>query len=86
MSKIAVKGVPDFTLISDERLGMFIDLAQTMIFSYKGLDAEKVKVFEEVWHDLTIEHSGRLAEQEIVVEPCLRKMPKLRRSPVKLRK
>lgn len=61
-----MKGSPDFTTISDERLNGLIDLAQQMIFAYKYLDEEKVRVFTEVWKDLTNERTERLCNAPFI--------------------
>lgn len=84
--KYALKGEPDFHRISDERLKSFLDLTQQMIFSYKHHDAEKVKVLESIWKDLSVEYTERLANMPEVVKtpaPILGKAPKLRKSPAK---
>lgn len=90
--KYALKGEPDFHTISDERLKGFLDLAQQMIFAYKYHDKDKTKVLEEIWHDLSCEHVDRVAasaieelsKQEESVA-TVKKVPKLRRSPVNRR-
>lgn len=85
--RMPLKGLPDFHTISDEKLKSFKDLAQQLIFSYSH-DVEKVRVLEEIWHDLNDEDSDRVPVIEEVVEEgatanILRKVPKLRSSPVK---
>ncbi len=59
--RVPIKGEPDFTTISDERLKGFIDLAQQMIFAYKHEDAEKTRVLKEIWKDCTNEYTDRLS-------------------------
>ena len=84
--RYAVKGEPDFHAISDERLKSFLDYTQQMIFSYKGLDDSKVKVLQEIWKDLSVEHTSRLCSMPEVKEspaPMLKKVPKIRKSPAK---
>lgn len=88
--KYAIKGEPDFHTISDERLKSFLDCAQQMIFAYKGLDDSKVKVLQEIWKDLSVEHTERIAvsaeKAGSVVKapaPLIKKVPKLRKSPAK---
>lgn len=84
--KYALKGEPDFHTISDERLKSFLDCAQQMIFAYKGHDDEKVKVLQEIWKDLSVEHTERLGNMpEVVQKPAslLKKVPKMRKSPAK---
>ena len=84
--KYALKGEPDFHTIGDERLKSFLDFAQQMIFAYKGHDDSKVKVLQEIWKDLSVEHTERLCNMPEVVKtpaPLLGKAPKLRKSPAK---
>lgn len=84
--KYAIAGEPDFHNIGDERLKSFLDLAQQMIFAYKGYDDTKVKVLQEIWKDLSIEDMERLCNKPEVVKPStnlIRKAPKLRKSPAK---
>ena len=84
--KYALKGEPDFHNLSDDRVKSFLDLAQQMIFTYKGHDDEKVKVLQDIWKELSLEHTSRLASMPEVVKapaPVLGKAPKLRKSPAK---
>lgn len=60
--RIPIKGEPDFTVISDEKLKGLIGLCQQMIYSYKGVDEEKVRVFTEVWKQLSDESTNRLCQ------------------------
>lgn len=59
--KVPIKGSPDFTTISNDRLNGFIDLAQQMIFSYKSCDTEVYTVMQKVWKQLSDERVDRLA-------------------------
>lgn len=84
--KYALKGEPDFHRLSDARLKSFLELTQQMIFAYKGHDDSKVKVLQEIWKDLSVEHTERLGNMPEVVEspaPMLKKVPKIRKSPAK---
>lgn len=63
--RIPIKGVPDFTNVSDKRLKEHIDLIQQLIFSYKGVSEEKVKMLREMWKDMSDEYADRLAESAI---------------------
>lgn len=80
--RVPLKGEPDFTTISDERLDGFIDLAQQMIFAYKYHDEEKVKVLQAIWKDMSNESTDRLCastieeldRQEVVEEVPVRKI------------
>ena len=82
----AIKGEPDFHTIGDERLDSFLDFAQQMIFAYKQCDAEKTKVLQEIWKDLSNEQLERLGNMPVVENnPVLRKAPKIRKSPAKVR-
>lgn len=84
--RYALKGEPDFHTLSDERVKSFLDCAQQMIFAYKGVDDEKVKALQEIWKDLSVEHTERLCNMsEVVAEPTpvLKKVPKIRKSPAK---
>ena len=89
-NRVPIKGQPDFTTISDERLKGFIDLAQQMIFAYKYCDEEKTRVLTEIWKQLSDEHTDRLCasaceelerqekEQE-VVPPAVHKIKMVKR-------
>lgn len=84
--KFALKGEPDFHHLSDEKVKSFLDFAQQMIFAYKHHDAEKTKVLESIWKDLSIECTERLCNMPEVVKdpaPMLKKVPKIRKSPAK---
>ena len=90
MSRIPLKGQPDFTTISDERLKGFLDLAQQMIFAYKYCDEEKTRVLTAIWKELSIEHTDRLcnsacaelecqSKEEEVVPPTVHKIKMVKR-------
>ena len=64
--RVPVKGSPDFTAIPDSKLKGYVDLAQQMIFAYKGCSEETVKVLTTVWKQLSDEYTDR---QSSVVEP-----------------
>ena len=61
-----IKGNPNFSVISDDRLKEYIDLAQQMIFAYKGVDEEKVRVLTEVWKQMSDEYTERLCNAPFV--------------------
>ena len=61
-----MKGSPDFTHISDERLKGYIDLAQEMIFAYQYCDEEKTRVMTEVWKQMSDEYTDRLAQAPFI--------------------
>lgn len=90
--RVPIKGEPDFTTISDERLKGFIDFAQQMIFAYKYCDEEKTRVMREIWKQLSNERMDRLCasdiaeldqqekeEQETPVKPTLHKIKTVKR-------
>ena len=90
--RVPIRGEPDFTTISDERLKGFIDLAQQMIFAYKYCDEEKTRVMKEIWKQLSDEQTDRLCssaiaeldrqekeEQESPVKPSLHKIKTVKR-------
>lgn len=84
--KYALKGEPDFHHIGDERVKSFMDLTQELIFVYKGYSDEKVTVLQEIWKDLSVEHTERLCSMPEVHRtpaPLLGKVPKVRKSPAK---
>ena len=84
LKKYALKGEPDFHKLSDEKVKSFMDFSQQMIYTYKGHDDSKVKVLQEIWKDLSVEHTSRIASMpEISPAPTLRKVPKIRKSPAK---
>ena len=78
-----MKGEPDFTLISDEKLREFKDLTQQMIFAYKGCDEEKTRVLSEVWKQLSDECAERTytssiaeldSQEQKTVKPAVHKI------------
>lgn len=88
--RVPIKGEPDFTTISDERLKGFIDLAQQMIFAYKYCDEEKTRVMRDIWKQMSDEYTERLCasaiaeldrqEQESVEsKPVMRKIKTVKR-------
>lgn len=95
--KYAVKGEPDFHNINDERLRSYMDSIQQMMFAYKYHDAEKVKVLEDIWKELSWEDADRRArsaveelerqereeKEGVKPAPLLKKAPKMRKSPAK---
>lgn len=64
--RVPIKGEPDFTTISDERLKGFIDLAQQMVFAYKYCDEEKTRVMQDIWKQMSNEHTERLCASACV--------------------
>lgn len=84
--KYAVKGQINFHNVSDSKLKEYISLCQSLIYEYKGVDDDKVKVLSAVWKDLTVENTRRLAESpEVTPRPAkmLSKSPKMRKSPLR---
>lgn len=80
----AVKGQPDFHTIGDDRLKDYRDFAQQMMFSYKGVNPDAVKVLESIWKDLSDEITDRLVESPSVQTRAVVRPPKaLRVSPVR---
>ena len=65
-NKIPIKGKPDFTSLSDEKVGEYRDLAQQMIFTYKYCDEEKVCVLTDVWKQFSDEYTDRLCNAPFV--------------------
>ena len=61
-----MKGKPDFTSISDNRLKEYRDLAQQMIFAYKYHDEEKTRVMTDIWKQLSDEYMDRLCASDCV--------------------
>lgn len=60
MSRVPLKGLPDFTHLSDEKLREYVEFAQQMIFAYEHCDEEKTRVLKEVWKQLSDENTDRL--------------------------
>lgn len=58
-----IKGEPDFTTISDERLRTYIDVVQEMIFSFKYYSEEMTEVLKRVWKHLSDEHTERFCAE-----------------------
>ena len=63
--KVPIKGTPDFTTISDQRLNGFVDFAQQMISSYSSCDEEVVAVMKKVWKQLSDERIDRLSDSAV---------------------
>ena len=61
-SRVPIKGEPNFTLISDEKLKWYIDLTQQLIFVYKHCDEEKARVASEILKQMSDENIKRLCE------------------------
>lgn len=61
-----MKGQPDFSTLSDEKLKEYIDLAQQMIFAYQYCDEEKTRVMKEVWKQMSDEYSDRLCNAPFI--------------------
>ena len=92
--KYALKGEPDFHNISDEKLALYLDLTQQMIFAYKTFDKEKTEVLKSIHADLVWEDADRRARsaREAILNHdstkdsapvTMTKVPKLRKSPAK---
>ena len=95
--KYAIKGEPDFHLISDEKLNAFVDLTQQLIHAYNHYDRAKAEVLKTVWKDLSDERTSRLVQSAYAEldkqekegrdhtspAPLLKKAPKMRKSPAK---
>lgn len=54
---LPVKGVPDFSFLSDEKVREYRELINVMISSYG--DTDKKKLLEEMWSDLNAECISR---------------------------
>ena len=61
-----MKGQPDFSTLSDEKLKEYIDLAQQMIFAYQYCDEEKTRVMKEVWKQMSDEYTDRLCKAPFI--------------------
>lgn len=88
--KYALKGEPDFHNLGDEQVKSFLDLSQQMIYAYKGCDDSKVKVLQEIWKDLSVEHTSRICAMpdktptvRVSSTHLMKKVPKIRKSPAK---
>lgn len=64
-NRVPLKGEPDFSTFSDERLRYYIDLVQSLMFSYQYCDEEKTCVLFEIWKQLSHEHSVRLLDAPV---------------------
>ena len=58
--KTPMKGTPDFSTLSDDKVRDYRDLAQQMIFAYKYCDEEKTRVLTDIWKQLSDECADRL--------------------------
>ena len=61
--KVPMKGEPDFTYISDEKLNEYKDFIQQMIHSYKGVSKSDTEVLTKIWNDLKNECAERLCKR-----------------------
>lgn len=59
--KVPLKGLPDFTSMSDDRLRESADVVQNLIFAYKSFDKEVVRVLEKVHKQMSDNLTDRLA-------------------------
>ena len=69
--RVPLKGEPNFTTMSDERLKEFMYEMEDLRFAYEHFDENKAKVIKEIWKDLNTEYSSRLIaspHQEISCE------------------
>ena len=75
-----MKGQPDFSTLSDEKLKEYIDLAQQMIFAYQYCDEEKTRVMKEVWKQMSDEYADRLCNAPFIesVEECAPSVHKIK--------
>lgn len=62
MSRLHLKGTPDFSMLSESKVFEYRDLMNSLIKSY-GEDSEKVKILTEIWDDLKNECADRISER-----------------------
>ena len=61
-----LKGKPNFSSVSNERMRDYLDLVQQLIFSYEHCDVDKARVLTEIWHELSEECTERLCNAPFV--------------------
>lgn len=59
LKRTPIKGEPDFTAISDEKLVSYLEVVQSMIFAYQGCDAEATALLHKLWKQLSCEQADR---------------------------
>ena len=64
--RVPLKGKPDFTTFSDYRLQQYIDLTQSLLFSYLSNKEDKAihAALENAYKALSDEQTDRLTERE----------------------
>ena len=62
MSRVPIKGEPDFTGMSDKKIKACLEAVQDLLFVYKYCDLKKVEVLSSAWKDLSHEDTKRTAE------------------------
>ena len=75
-----MKGKPDFSAISDDKLKDYIEVAQQMIFAYQYCDEEKTRVMKEVWKQMSDEYTDRLCNAPFIepAEECAPSVHKIK--------
>ena len=63
--KVPIKGEPDFTAISDDRMREYKDLAQDMIFAYKYCDEKVAEAFKRAYKQISDNLTDRISYDTI---------------------
>lgn len=71
---VPLKGSPDFSFLSDEKVREYRELINAMLASY-GDFPDKKKLLEEMWSDLNAECANRISElpEEVITKKTLAK-------------
>lgn len=59
--KVPMKGCPDFSMLSDEKVREYRDFINSMLCCYSEFP-EKCAVLREIWNDLKDESADRIAD------------------------
>lgn len=54
-----IKGKPDFSSITDDKLVSYLEVVQSMIFAYQNCDEEAITVLHKLWKQLSEEQADR---------------------------
>lgn len=75
MSRLHLKGTPDFSFLDDKRVREYREFINNMLSSYKDYP-DKVKVLKEIWEDLKNESADRIADMPEVQKDTLKTFKK----------